>query len=142
MKQASRAAGLAIAIGTGLASLAWAQGDEDVDDRGITEYEISCMPCHGVNGKGDGPNAAKLSKAPADLSMLEKSNGGVFPEKRVREMIDGRADVAAHGPRSMPVWGSRYRVPIDDLDKPKEVEKRARAVIDDLVLYLKSLQER
>lgn len=134
---------LAVSLAGSLApGRAVAQEDEETDDRGLTEYEVSCMPCHGVNGKGDGVNAPHLSKPPADLSMLEKANGGTFPEARVRAMIDGRADVAAHGPRTMPVWGQRYRVPIDSLDSPSEVEKRARAVVDELVIYLKSLQER
>ena len=118
-----------------------AQDEEEADDRGLTEYEIACMPCHGVNGKGDGPDAAKLSQPPADLARLEAANGGVFPETRVRAMIDGRADVKSHGPREMPVWGRRYRVPIDDTDTTKEADKRARALIDALVDYLKTLQE-
>jgi mono/diheme cytochrome c family protein len=119
-----------------------AQDEEEADDRGLTEYEIACMPCHGVNGKGDGPDAPKLSKPPADLARLEAANGGDFPETRVRAMIDGRADVKSHGPREMPVWGRRYRVPIDDTDTTKEADKRARALIDALVDYLKTLQER
>lgn len=119
-----------------------AQDDEEPDDRGLSEYEIACMPCHGVNGQGDGPDAAKLSKPPADLSRLEVNNGGTFPEQRVRDMIDGRADVKSHGPREMPVWGRRYRVPIDTSDTSKEADKRARALIDALVEYLKTLQER
>lgn len=119
-----------------------AQEEEDIDDRGLTEYEIACMPCHGVNGKGDGPDAGKLSKPPADLTRLEDANGGVFPEQRVRDMIDGRTDVKSHGPREMPVWGRRYRVLIDAGDTSKEADKRARALIDALVDYLKLLQER
>lgn len=121
---------------------AHAQDEEQIDDRGLTEYEIACMPCHGVNGKGDGPDAGKLSKAPADLARLEADNGGKFPEQRVRDMIDGRTDVKSHGPREMPVWGRRYRVPIDSEDTSKEADKRARALIDALVEYLKTLQER
>lgn len=123
-------------------AMAAAQEEEDIDDRGLTEYEIACMPCHGVNGKGDGPDAAKLSKPPADLTRLEDANGGVFPEQRVRDMIDGRAEVKSHGPREMPVWGRRYRVLIDAGDTSKEADKRARALIDALVDYLKMLQER
>jgi mono/diheme cytochrome c family protein len=123
-------------------SLAHSQDGEEADDRGLSEYEIACMPCHGVNGKGDGPDAAKLSKPPTDLSRLEAENGGNFPDKRVRDMIDGRAAVKSHGPRDMPVWGRRYRVPIDEVDTSSEADKRARALIDALVEYLKTLQER
>lgn len=120
---------------------ACAQDDEAGDDRGLTEYEISCMPCHGLEGRGDGEKAAGLSKVPSDLTAIAKANGGVFPEKRVREMIDGRADVGAHGAREMPVWGERYRVSNDPSDTAKDVDKRARALIDALVRYLRSIQE-
>ena len=76
---------------------AMAQNDAESDDRGLTEYEISCMDCHGPDGRGDGPMAARLSKLPADLTQISKANGGVFPEKKIVEMIDGRADVYAFG---------------------------------------------
>lgn len=125
-----------------LPAAALAQESEEEDDRGLTEYEISCMSCHGVDGRGDGPDAGRLSKPPADLTRITQANGGVFPEKRVREMIDGRADVAAHGMRDMPVWGARYRASADPADKPSEVDKRARELIGALVGYLKSIQER
>lgn len=134
--------GLAALSLAGFVFAARAQDEEDIDDRGLTEYEIACMPCHGVNGKGDGAEASKLSKPPADLSSLQAANGGVFPQQRVLDMIDGRTDVKAHGPREMPVWGRRYRVPIDSQDTAKEADKRARALIGDLVEYLKTLQER
>lgn len=123
-------------------NLACAQDDEEADDRGLTEYEVACMPCHGIDGKGDGPSASSLSKRPGDLTQIEKANGGIFPEQRVRDMIDGRADVSAHGPRAMPVWGMRYRAPIDTSDTAKEADKRARDLIDALVDYLKTMQQR
>ena len=142
-RQARSFAGvLAIVILCAGASAAFAQDEEEADDRGLTEYEIACMPCHGVGGKGDGPGAAGLSKHPADLTQIEKANGGVFPGQRVRDMIDGRSDVLAHGMRDMPVWGQRYRVPIDNTDTAKEADKRASTLIDALVDYLKTLQER
>jgi hypothetical protein len=46
---------------------------------------------------------------PADLTRLSEINGGVSPFEPVFEMIDEHLDVALHGPRSMPVWGTRYR---------------------------------
>ena len=48
---------------------------------------------------------AALRTPPADLTALTQKNGGVFPEGKVSEFIDGTRDVTAHGPRSMPVWG-------------------------------------
>ena len=108
---------------------------------GITEYELACMPCHGVDGRGDGPLARKLNARPADLTQIAKANGGRFPSKKVGDMIDGRAAVAAHGSREMPVWGDRYRA-AESGDSPKTVEQRAHAQIDALVGYLQTLQEK
>jgi hypothetical protein len=108
---------------------------------GITEYEIACMPCHGVNGRGDGRLAKSLSKPPADLTQIAKSHGGKFPMKEVEEMIDGRAIVAAHADRDMPVWGDRYRAPVQG-QSCAWVEQQVRAQIRALANYLKSLQEK
>ena len=32
--------------------------------RGIVEYEVACMPCHGVDGRGDGPLAKSVAHRP------------------------------------------------------------------------------
>lgn len=69
-------------------------------DFGKVEYESSCASCHGLLGKGDGPLARALVSQPSDLTTLTKRNGGVFPAQRVHEIIDGRAEVEAHGPRT------------------------------------------
>ena len=108
--------------------------------RGIVEYEVACMPCHGIDGRGDGPLARTLKTPPANLTQITRSNRGEFPSKRIAETIDGRAIVAAHGKRDMPVWGERYRVSIPGED-PAMVERRVRAQIDALISYLKSIQE-
>ena len=79
---------------------------------------------------------------PADLTQIAKSNGGIFPSKKVAEIIDGRASVAAHGARDMPVWGDRYRVVTEAGESAAEVEKRARAQISALVEYLETIQEK
>ncbi len=75
---------------------------------GQREYVNSCASCHGVSGKGDGALAGFLSQTIPDLTVLAKNNGGVFPVSRMYEVIDGRAEVAAHGMRDMPVWGDEY----------------------------------
>jgi mono/diheme cytochrome c family protein len=77
-------------------------------DAGKLEYESNCASCHGVKGKGDGPLKALLTTSPSDMTTLTKRNGGVFPINRVYEVIDGREEVKAHGPRDMPVWGRDY----------------------------------
>ena len=84
-------------------------------DLGKSEYETRCAVCHGLSGKGDGAylkfmNLHELkAKGTGDLTLLAKRNGGVFPLKQVYEYIDGTAEVLAHGPRDMPIWGLSYR---------------------------------
>ena len=126
----------AMALGLLLAGPARAQDPH----LGITEYEISCMPCHGIDGRGDGPRAKSLKTAPADLTMIAKSNNGEFPAKKLNEIIDGRAIVGTHGQRDMPVWGDRYRVPAEANERASRIERRARAQIAALVEYLKTIQ--
>jgi hypothetical protein len=109
---------------------------------GITEYELSCMPCHGIDGHGDGPRAKSMRTVPPDLTKIAKSHGGVFPTKKVTEIIDGRATVAAHGQREMPVWGDRYRVRVDESERTATIERRADTQISALVQYLRTIQEK
>jgi hypothetical protein len=107
---------------------------------GIIEYEISCMPCHGVDGDGNGRLAHSLKTAPADLTWIAKSNGGEFPSAKIAEIIDGRAIVALHRSREMPVWGDRYRRAIEPNEPPEAIERRARVQIAALVKYLATIQ--
>lgn len=78
-------------------------------DFGKQEYEASCAACHGMKGKGDGPVSGFTKDMPADLTVLAKNNGGVFPMERVYNVIDGEQVVKEHGTRDMPIWGQRYR---------------------------------
>jgi mono/diheme cytochrome c family protein len=107
---------------------------------GILEYEISCMPCHGVDGRGHGPKAGTLNVAPANLTKITKANDGKFPTQKIADIIDGRAVIASHGTRDMPIWGERYRVSVPGLSTTW-VEQRARTQIQALVSYLRSIQE-
>jgi len=113
----------------------------DDEHLGLIEYELACMPCHGVDGRGDGPLAKRLKTLPPDLTNLAKSNGGTFPNLRIEKFIDGRADVTAHGAREMPVWGDRYRLTGLPNETRRDAEQRTRARIDALVRYVKRLQQ-
>jgi len=74
-------------------------------------YRTFCAPCHGLDGKGNGPAASALKKTPADLTLLSQKNGGTFPAGRVRNYIEGKDTKAteAHGSREMPIWGDVFR---------------------------------
>lgn len=120
---------------------------------GSDEYRVSCLSCHGVGGRGDGPLAQYLTVEPTDLTTLARNNGGQYPNLkagaypflRVYQVIDGRADVALHGDRAMPVWGSRYLMeqPIAVQEGPYAgaYEKVVRGRILELVYYIQSIQQ-
>jgi len=92
-----------------------------------------CAVCHGKDGTGNGPAAAALKKAPADLTTLTARNSGKFPEARVYQFIQGDAEVSAHGSRDMPIWGDLFR----QLNTEAGV---ANMRISNLTDYLKSIQ--
>ncbi len=107
------------------------------DYSGEEIYLRFCASCHGVDGQGAGPVAASLNVVIPDLTNLAARYGGEFPAGIVRDIVDGRADVVAHGPRTMPVWGYEFWIE-EGGDITAEAE--ARAAINRLVGYLGDLQ--
>jgi mono/diheme cytochrome c family protein len=81
---------------------------------GRQEFEKNCAGCHGIDGKGRGNLTPDLRQVPPDLTLLAQRNHGLLPARRLHEVIDGRAAVAAHGTREMPLWGLAYRVEAAD----------------------------
>jgi Cytochrome C oxidase, cbb3-type, subunit III len=132
----------------GLSTVAWAQEF----DLGRYEYEAGCAACHGDDGKGGGPVAPSLTKAPANLTIIAKKNNGVFPLSAVYDTIYGIKTIVAHGSRDMPIWGFRYAPSLNPALIPKATDKysvptyepeavvrtRILAVID----YLNRIQEK
>lgn len=114
MNQMNRSIG-ALAYAVGLSLLGSNALAQSAPDHGKTEYESNCASCHGLGGKGDGPLSESFHARPADLTFLAKKNDGVIQAQRVYEVIDGRQEVAAHGPRAMPVWGRDYRSHVPDV---------------------------
>lgn len=111
---------------------------------GAEEYRERCAICHGVEVDGDGPLARFFTLDVPGLSELSKDNGGVFPFEHVYRVIDGRTEVAAHGPRSMPVWGHEYRREALDQGDPTLRPIRAEFFVTERILslirYLESVQ--
>lgn len=70
-------------------------------------YISYCAACHGRTGKGDGPAVSALKKAPPDLTVLAKNNNGKFPGDQVAHTLRS-GDIAAHGSKDMPVWGTLF----------------------------------
>lgn len=95
-------------------------------------FDSYCAVCHGKDGKGGGPAAKALAKAPADLTKLSARNNGTFPDVHVRRYIEGLDEVAAHGSRDMPMWGDLFR----SLNRDT-----AQIRIAGLAEYLKAMQQ-
>ena len=113
-------------------------------DIGKMEYDSACAVCHGLTGKGDGPLKSQLTKPVPDLTVLAKNNKGVFPFDRVYQIIDGRQEVKAHGPREMPVWGRAFNTETSiyfDNYPPQDSESAVRSRILALTEYLYRLQK-
>ena len=129
-------AALGLAHGTDLAA------QEDIGKR---EYEANCAVCHGPEAKGDGPMVDFLTQRVPSLATLSKANAGVFPFRRVYEIIDGRAEVRAHGPREMPVWGDEYSAEVYERHGLFYGQRHGEGVIYGrilaLIAYISELQE-
>jgi len=77
-------------------------------------FRAYCAVCHGSDGRGGGPAAEALRKAPADLTQMSRRNGGALPRTMVLNTIQGASTLAAHGSRDMPIWGVSFRALGDD----------------------------
>ena len=95
-------------------------------------FDSYCAVYHGKDGKGAGPAAKALTKAPADLTKISARNGGTFPDVHVRRFIEGLDEVPAHGTRDMPMWGDLFRSLSTDT-----VQLRIAALAE----YLKVMQQ-
>lgn len=127
---------LGVGMATWLGSAAAAPLSDAAMQGARHDYQKYCASCHGNEGRGDGPVAQAMKAMPADITLLSMNNDGTFPAERVRAVIDGRADVAAHGPRAMPVWGEELYVSDEGAG-----QAQAQSRIDALTFYVQSLQK-
>lgn len=137
-----RAVGVAIAMLAITASLARAQQPPKIQVGTMARtspvdakemFTSYCAACHGADAKGTGPAARALAKAPADLTRIAARNNGTFPAVRVRRYIEGSDEIAAHGTRDMPMWGTLFR----KMGSSDAAELR----IESLARYLESIQQ-
>ncbi len=68
-------------------------------------YSSYCAPCHGSDGRGNGPVAPALKVPPTDLTLLTRNNRGKFPDSHIVTVLQNGTDLRAHGNQEMPVWG-------------------------------------
>lgn len=95
-----------------------------------------CAPCHGTDGKGNGPAAGAMKAQPTDLTQLAKKRGGKYPATHVSSVLKfgSGPDAGAHGSADMPVWGPLFK----SLDKYHDTSVQQR--ITNLVGYIATLQ--
>ena len=98
-------------------------------------FRSYCAACHGADGKGTGPAASALKKAPSDLTLLNRNHDGKFPGLLVQRTIKGDAETAAHGSREMPMWGDIFR---SVSPGQSVVELRVRSLTD----YIQGMQQK
>lgn len=106
-------------------------------EQGERLYKVSCSSCHGVHAHGNGPVAPLLKVPVPDLTFIASRRNGVFPEDEVYRIVDGQADLTAHGPRHMPIWGYEF---FGDEPDDEAAHREATEKIERLVRYLQSIQ--
>jgi mono/diheme cytochrome c family protein len=96
-------------------------------------YVNYCAPCHGVDGRGQGPVASALKTPPVDLTVLSKQPWKI-PRYAHRSVLQNGAEIPSHGSAEMPVWG-----PI--LGKMNQTNPQDRMLrISNLSRYLETMQ--
>jgi hypothetical protein len=93
-------------------------------------YTSYCAPCHGTEGKGQGPVASALKATPTDLTVLSRSNNGKYPSLHVMSVIENGVVIKAHGTPEMPVWGPvlAKMSPVTSQDKQLRISNLNRYV--------------
>lgn len=77
-------------------------------------FKAYCEPCHGEDGKGQGPLAPELRVRPADLTTIAARNGGKFEAGAVEDKINGWKQL----PRTMQETAAR----VEAMNTGKNVE--------------------
>jgi mono/diheme cytochrome c family protein len=97
-------------------------------------YASYCAPCHGMDGRGQGPAASALRTPPADLTTLSRNHRGKFPETHIQAILEFGSEIPAHGSLEMPVWGPI----LGKMNTANDQERLLR--ISNLSRYLDSIQ--
>ena len=106
-------------------------------DLGKRRYKMSCSGCHGTNARGNGPVSPLLDAPAPDLTLIASRRGGSFPADEVYQIVDGQADLSAHGPRHMPVWGYEF---FGEGADDEAAHRKATEKVESLVQFLHSIQ--
>ncbi len=107
--------------------------------RGRETFRRLCAECHGdPTDPGDREAAATAAGVtPPDLTRIAERRAGVFDRDEIAEWIEGTRSPAAHGNRTMPIWGERLS---EDFARYGNTAELVGSTIDPVVVYLESLQ--
>ncbi len=108
------------------------------DGRGL--FMENCAVCHGADGKGDGEMARSMTKAPANLTLIQLRNDDVFPRARVMSTIDGYARSDLDGP-NMPEFGELLKGDLLPFDSGDGILTPTPRKLIALLEYLESIQQ-
>ena len=110
--------------------------DKTDPTNGKMMYASYCAPCHGTDGRGNGPMAGALKNTPTDLTVLAKANHGKYPETHILSVLRFGSEVRSHGSAEMPVWGTLF-------GKMSKVNSQATDLrMANLTRYLETIQAR
>jgi hypothetical protein len=110
---------------------------------GAQEYKENCARCHGLDAKGNGPDAnEKPGYQPADLTQITRRHGGRFPRQMIYDVIDGGKRLPGHHDFNspMPLWGLSFQLAGKKYTGESEAAVRRR--INALLDYLESIQQK
>jgi len=93
-----------------------------------------CAPCHGIDGKGNGPAASAMKSQPTDLTQLARKHDGKYPANSIASVLKFGGGPSAHGSADMPVWGPL----LQSLDKFHDTAVQQR--VSNIVSYIETLQ--
>jgi mono/diheme cytochrome c family protein len=103
---------------------------------GAKIFQYHCAVCHGVDGRGHGPDSVVLKHPVPDLTLISQRSGGKFPFQRVKEIIDGKEPgLHAHGDREMPIWGPIFHEVESD-------EDWGEVRLDAITKHMESIQQK
>jgi mono/diheme cytochrome c family protein len=84
---------------------------------GVKIFQYHCAVCHGVDGRGHGPDSVVLKHPVPDLTLISQRSGGKFPYKRVKGIVEGtESGPLAQSDREMPIWGPIFHEVESDQD--------------------------
>jgi mono/diheme cytochrome c family protein len=127
-------------LSAALLSAAWTQDMKASSAYNTIEgakiFQYRCAMCHGVDGRGHGPDSVVLKHQVPDLTRISQRNDGQFPYQRVKDVIVGeKTGLLSQRDREMPVWGPIFHEVESDQDW-------GMVRLDAITKHLESIQQK